>query len=360
MKKHVLGLAVLAAASAVASTAYAQNVAISGTMDVAVQNNNTGVFSQRLLGTSVWRTSRLTLSGSEDLGGGLKAKFAHETRIYPDTGVMTLGDRDSWLGIEGGFGEVRMGRTTSAATDVDSFVNAFGGNQGLFGSRWMTTAETATDAGTTGTAANTSIEGVGDKVTNSIHYLSPTISGFQGQLQYGMGEATTQATKGNSDTTAVSLSYAAGPLKAIIATAKQKRKGATVTYGDIRQSGYGLQYDAGFAKVGIAAISQDRDTRSAGNTTTGTVVTANVPLGNGLNIFGALHTIKVDGVSDTSSSATVIGANRDLSKRTMVYATYANTSNDSAASYNITGQTASTAANGYDPKVLSVGVRHLF
>jgi len=356
MKKHLLGLAVLAAAT----TASAQNVQITGTMDIGVQNNNTGVFSQRLVSGSTWRTSRLTIAGTEDLGGGLKAKFAHETRIYPDTGVMTLGDRDSWVGIEGGFGEVRMGRTTSAATDVDSFVNAFGGNQGLFGSRWMTTAETATDAGSTGTAANTSIEALGDKVANSIHYLSPTISGFQGQLQYGMGEATTQATKGNADQTALALTYAAGPLKAVVATAKQKRKGATVTYGDIRQTGYGLQYDAGFAKFGIAAISQDRDTRSAGNTTTGTLVTANVPLGNGLNIFGALHTIKVDGVSETSSSATVIGANKELSKRTMVYASYANTSNDSAAAYNITGQTASTAANGYDPKALTVGVRHLF
>jgi predicted porin len=224
----------------------------------------------------------------------------------------------------------------------------------------MTTAETATDAATLGTAANTSIEALGDKVANSIHYLSPNINGFQGQLQYGMGEATTQATKGNADLTAFAITYAAGPLKAVVASAKQKRKGATVTYGDIRQSGYGLQYDAGFAKFGIAAISQDRDTRSAGNTTTGTVVTASAPIGNGISVFGALHTVKVDGVSETSSSATVIGLNKELSKRTLVYASYANTSNDASASYNITGQSAATASNGYDPKALSLGIRHLF
>lgn len=176
-----------------------------------------------------------------------------------------------------------------------------------------------------------------------------------------MGEAATQATKSNQDTTAFSLNYAAGPIKAVVATAKQKRKGAIVTYGDIRQTGYGLQYDAGFAKVGLAAISQDRDTRSAGNTTSGTLLTANVPVGSGLSVFGALHTIKIDGVSNTSSNATVLGVTKDLSKRTMVYASYANTSNDSGASYSITGQTVATASSdGYDPRALSLGVRHLF
>ncbi|HPU52780.1 MAG TPA: porin, partial [Burkholderiaceae bacterium] len=61
-------------------------------------------------------TSYWGFGGSEDLGGGLKAVFAFESFMRNDTGELGRfnGDpafaRNSFVGLEGGFGRVSLGR----------------------------------------------------------------------------------------------------------------------------------------------------------------------------------------------------------------------------------------------------------
>ncbi|MGP8431791.1 porin [Paraburkholderia fungorum] len=61
--------------------------------------------------------SRWGLKGSEDLGGGLKAIFRLESGFEPETGQLdsknTLFNRYAYVGLQGNFGTVEMGRQTT-------------------------------------------------------------------------------------------------------------------------------------------------------------------------------------------------------------------------------------------------------
>jgi predicted porin len=127
MKKHIIAAAV---AAAVAVPAMAQ-VTIGGNIDTAYTftNSNSSGKSQGVLSTGLISTPTLSLSGTEDLGGGLKASFRIITRLHTDepiststttaatgtataaSSAFTLGDRGMLVAISGGFGEVALGRS---------------------------------------------------------------------------------------------------------------------------------------------------------------------------------------------------------------------------------------------------------
>ena len=56
----------------------------------------------------MWSGSRFAISGTEELGGGLKGIFNIEHRLSPDTGTVTSGATfwagQAWVGLQGGFG----------------------------------------------------------------------------------------------------------------------------------------------------------------------------------------------------------------------------------------------------------------
>lgn len=61
---------------------------------------------------AVDNSSRIGVRGKKDLGDGLSGFFQVESRVKLDDGAgSTLSSRDSYLGMQGGFGTVRVGRT---------------------------------------------------------------------------------------------------------------------------------------------------------------------------------------------------------------------------------------------------------
>src|SRR5205809_421689 len=56
-------------------------------------------------------SSRIGVRGNKDLGGGLTGLFQMESRVRLDQGFGELTSRDSYAGLAGGFGTVRLGRT---------------------------------------------------------------------------------------------------------------------------------------------------------------------------------------------------------------------------------------------------------
>jgi len=118
-------LTALALLAGTAIAAHAQsNVTIYGVVDMGLVKGNGGTATNPFaLGTSkAWTlqertSSRLGFRGSEDLGGGLKANFLLEHRFSVDTGTVPndFWAGDSYVGLSGGFGAVRLGRTTSEA-----------------------------------------------------------------------------------------------------------------------------------------------------------------------------------------------------------------------------------------------------
>jgi predicted porin len=122
MKKSVLSLAVLAAL-AIGGAAHAQtNVQVYGLIDAGVESLNHANASQGSVVKVISggkNTSRWGFRGTEELGGGLKAVFGLEGGILLDTGNADgpLFKRQAFVGLDGAFGRVVIGRSFTTTYD---------------------------------------------------------------------------------------------------------------------------------------------------------------------------------------------------------------------------------------------------
>src|ERR1700730_16325238 len=127
MKKTLLALAVLGAFAGAASAQ--TNVTVYGIVDAGVQYKNDGNPAGKTLSlqSGIQNGSRLGFKGTEDLGGGLSAIFTFENGFNVDDGTLGQGNRlfgrQAWVGLNGGFGTVKLGRQQTALyyalTEID-------------------------------------------------------------------------------------------------------------------------------------------------------------------------------------------------------------------------------------------------
>jgi len=96
-------------------------------------------FSTQERGTSVSMQSgvqsgsRWGLRGSEDLGNGMRANFQLESGVLANNGKSAQGGRlfgrAAWVGVSGGWGDLRLGRQTSVSSatlaDYDAFLASY-------------------------------------------------------------------------------------------------------------------------------------------------------------------------------------------------------------------------------------------
>lgn len=135
MKKTVLALAALAAVS---TSALAQSsVSLYGVLDASLENLK-GDDSVTRVSSDNLAISRFGVRGLEDLGGGLKAKFNLEAGVKVDTGASdssAFWGRSAWVGIEGGFGELRLGRVINQIRPCDMEIPQ--ASHTMDAARWM-------------------------------------------------------------------------------------------------------------------------------------------------------------------------------------------------------------------------------
>src|SRR5437868_4896157 len=106
MKKTAIAFAL---AAAFAGAAQAQSsVTVYGAVDLGLVLERGPAGSVTKLSSGVEAGSRLGFKGTEDLGGGLSAKFVLEMGISVDNGGLNQGGaafgRQSLVGLAGGFG----------------------------------------------------------------------------------------------------------------------------------------------------------------------------------------------------------------------------------------------------------------
>ena len=206
--------AVTLALTALSFTAQGQ-VTFYGTIDVAVGRISTqppgapnapivkvdGVHSGGL------QTSFFGVRGSEDLGSGLTAKFQMEGFFRTDTGASGRFDaspsagadhfwsRETFVGLAGGFGELRLGNNAHPTWVSMLMTNSLGANsvfspsfRQLFngGSRGLSESDTA--------------------MVNSVRYLSPSFGGVDGTVVVQASEGTGSASYSGN------IVYRGGPL----------------------------------------------------------------------------------------------------------------------------------------------------
>mgnify|MGYP006202297857 CR=1 FL=1 len=112
MKKIVAVSLVLASGAAFAQS----SVTLYGIADMNIASRksaDTGERTTQVNSSGIYE-SRIGFKGSEDLGGGLKANFQLEQGIAMNTGATNGFSRQSWVGLSGGFGAVKLGRALTA------------------------------------------------------------------------------------------------------------------------------------------------------------------------------------------------------------------------------------------------------
>lgn len=201
MKNAWIALAALAVSSSFASPS--SQVAIFGTVDLGLVKRTDG---QTLLHgaptNATWHLmpgarSRIGFRGTEDLGRGLRAHFVLEHSLTPDDGrpmsAATFWHAQSWLGISGGFGELRLGRDYAPAHQMTSRADPFS---------FDTVAQVGISQAWLGYASS----GGASRMNNALFYKTPQFNGWSAQVAQSFSE-----TPGVSNEQGASITYEQGP-----------------------------------------------------------------------------------------------------------------------------------------------------
>lgn len=335
MNKSLIALAVLAA-SGVASAQ--STVTLYGIADVwfgSLESPSTTGLKQTMIGSGGVDESRFGLKGSEDLGGGLKANFVLEQGFQIDTGAQSVPgqmfSRQAYVGLSGGFGQVRLGKTFTPFDDVSTTTNP-GFNSALSPNNhvWVSTSYQANPA-------------------NTVYYATPSLSGFSGAASYSLGENKTTLVSAGKVVSA-NVKYEGGPLYAGLAYQTEKANGAATTAKFTRLN---ASYDFGVAKL-LAGYGHVTDVvgLAAGNKSKEYQVGVDFPVSAALTISGGYaHSKSTDlgvGAADITRSGYGLAAAYSLSKRTFLYGGVQSSKQ--------------TQANALDVKgnLYGVGVHHAF
>ena len=328
MKKNLIALAVLAA-SGVASAQ--STVTLYGLADVYLGSTKVkttvGAASTSLRQTVIdsggFNTSRFGLKGSEDLGGGLKANFLLEggfdistgvannyvspynfvapTATNPDGLVQTnaIFGRQSWVGVSGGFGEIKLGKMWTPYDEVK------GSGAGAFDANIFAPANAIWLSNT-----------YQDRPGNSIYYATPNFSGFSAAGMLSLGENKGATVKAGA-IGSINIQYAGGPVAAAFAYQVERQGNLTGTNPNkVKFTQVNASYDLQVAKL-LAAYGNVKDGNAKANEYQ---IGVDVPLGGALSVSTGIASSKVTGVgADIKSTAFGLAAKYELSKRSFLY-----------------------------------------
>ena len=320
----MLRTATLAAACLVAAgAAPAQELQLHGLLDVSAGRfENAGAPADWRVDSGSMSTSFIGVRGSDDLGGGLKARFAFEHYLRLDSGRTGRFDgdafwaRDAYIGLSGAFGTTVLGRTTTPLFMSTQQFNAFGDSYAFSPS----VRQVFTPA---------LLPFFGDSAwNNSIAYASGDEDG-NGFSQQVIGALDEGATGSRGANYGASLAYETGPLAAAL-TWQRVRHGEGVTpasaalpAGFSRQDTWqvGVAYDLVIVKLyGQYTRVRTRDLSGSRMEIGG--LGAAMPLGAG-RVLAQYGYARVRSAGIEPSHGTLsLGYDHALSKRTDTYAVY--------------------------------------
>ncbi len=179
MNKKLVALAIAGALSApMIAQAQTANVTLYGTVRGALVTTNTGSFAgapSTRANQEASYSSRFGIRASEGIGGGLTG-FAHLEVGYDASQLGTnaaFGVRESWVGLSGGFGEVKLGAGLNVYDDVmgmnhNSLVAGFNNINALYFGGINSAAAFENYNNCVGTAFD-------GRYANSVRYTSPNL-----------------------------------------------------------------------------------------------------------------------------------------------------------------------------------------
>jgi len=341
MKKSLIALAIASAVSAPAFAA-TSNVDVYGKLHVALSFYDDSNYSDMQVSSNA---SRIGFRGTEVLGGGLAAIWQIESGINLDEQNGTFASRNSFVGLKGGFGTALIGNHDTPLKLVGRAVDLF--------------ADTVADS------RNVVGGGSDTRADNVVAYISPNWTGFSFAAAYSTDVNSAGTTAGDvADRSAYNLNvtYANGPVFVGFGygdgdyheanyLGAQYRLAAGFTFGDFKLVG---QYDRLEDDSATLGMPGDYDAFMVGGSFT-----------MGAMVFKASWMQgEYDAASSRDPEQLTVGMDYNLSKRTSVYALYADGQN---VSFGAGGGT-SDQVGGYpslpstdvDNQVVSLGVVHSF
>lgn len=295
--------------------------------------------------------SRLGFRGNEDLGGGLKALWQIESGIDMDNGGGNAIDRNTFVGLAGGFGTVILGQHDTPYKMSTGKLDVFSDTYADYNAVINSTHDMRSD--------------------NIIAYLSPDMSGFSLAVAYidDISNDDLPDTDETVDQRALSLAamYSNGPLYVSL---------AYQTVSDYGTGGGGTDsedFDAMKFGVGYTLPTQTTLGFIYENTELNETAPTAKPDQDAM-YFAVTHPITTDTtvklalgqLDETTSGANdggdflALGVSKNLTANTEVYALYTQMSNDTNGTNGLTAGNGPAAAADKTASALAVGMNLKF
>ena len=316
MNKKLIAVAVAAGLTLPMVSAHAVDVAdkkleVYGKLHLAVQSNDDALDTTN----DNWQMnsidSRLGFKGAIPLDGGLSGTYKYELGVAVADGDSTnksgIIRRNMYLGLKGGFGEIRLGRHDSPLKMAQGKFDQFGDTVGDLKFAGDEDGENRNDSSIT-------YLGKFDKLAVNLQFIP------------GEGDGTT-AGQGIADTTSIAVSYTDGPLYVAVANDSYDSTGggaedsltrivATYKMGNMQ---FGLLSQSGVEAPDTAAAKEDWLGLSFA-----------MKMGSKNKLKFQHITVEDSAASALESTHTSIGFDHKLGKKGTVYAMY-NTIEEKAA-----------------------------
>ncbi len=385
MQKKLIAVMVAGALAAPLANADSANVSISGWFSAGVEQYKVSQGSAATAVAGGYHTetrvsdegSRFILSGTEDLGGGLKAWFNMESRFATDTGTaptnVGLAAGNTGVGLQGGFGKLTIGRW-------DLHYNEFGVIEGYRANSNQDNLTAGPMSQMTTTASGTAPRNIAraTRTDNLIMWDSPNWAGVTARAAYSQnpsgGEGSGRGADGSKDGAYnLVVRWAQGPVAVGASYWNWKAEGTTAINDEKSLRAwagftfpFGLKIGVGYdnSQQRVATETADFTKRNAW------LVPVSYSFGNEAIYATYAKIAKLSGpnggstVDDTGAKAYVFGWDHAMSKRTTVGAYYSVVDNDANAHYapfNLTlGVTMPVPSNGEKTSQIYVGMKHIF
>lgn len=315
------------------------SVQLMGTVDMYVGSMKAAgdATSKTAVNSGGMTTSWWGMSGSEDLGGGMKAGFMLTSFFLADTGATgRFGEqqfsRDANVSLSSDLGTLTLGRGKAPNFLPTIMFNPMGDSYTFS----PLVLHSSVPVGSYGAYRWTGTVPADTGWSNQITYSTPTFGGLKGNLHYQLGEQGTGANE-SAHNIGFNVFYGAGPLSLTAFWERDEISNPFTPNNPLASTHYnwmlGGSYDLGvvkaFATTGksyTASNSVDKQTYSLG---------VSAPVGAGKVLAAAAYT--KDDVADKSRTTVTVGYDYPMSKRTDVYVMLMNDKITSYASGNSFG-----------------------
>lgn len=350
------------------------SVNLQGRVDMGVQRIDDGVSNMTRADSGTYTASRLTIRGTEDLGGGMTAQFFLESGFSVDTGATAAKffNRGAYVGLSGSnWGIVTLGRQYVPIFWPLLFgdetgphrLHGYSATQSVQRSNFVRITSAASPIKSAGTLDSISggLYSIGITSAfedNLVVYRTPNMGGATVMLAYGFAEG---YTGGSSKVLGGNVEYRNGPL--YLGAGFNSKEGRIPSGGTGEQT-MREQTLTGSYKVADSVWLWGNVHPWKFNTTTGSMKgrdwMAGVSVRSGLHMVWANYADKKvrSTCVECGSSGFGIGYHYQLSKRTELYTSLAQVNNDNNSANTLVG--IAPGAPGKSIRGLAAGIAHVF